>query len=571
MPDGEQPEESVLRFMERLGTQMDHYYSQFSHLDSIKLNLMLELTQDPSLHSTVKFEDGQAVLDDKELLPLENIPIYSKNETVQQLLAEKNRMVEELSAIVAEYNQNREDTGLYHEIKQTIARLEHITNRLHQLEKAVLDLYAQSAEKQKHGKQSNRREVKALELVNAGDYDGAKGILRDKKWEEELRQTETPSDNKEELVREYISGQRVLISILNATGFDAETVQEITDLYEELISLAEEHQIEMDVLCDYAGFLGMQRRYADGIAVADRLRRYYEDHTEISQDDNARLLNTLGVLYASAKDYAQSESAYRDALEILHRLAETDPAVYKPNWATTCNNLAGLLFLTSRRNEAKELYHDVLKTYRQLAGDNPAAYEPKLANICSSLACLLGSMCDTDNAEKLHREALEIQRRLAKDNPAVYEPELARFCNSCAVFLDDINRATEAEELLCEALEIRRRLAKSNPAAFEPDLAATYQNYAGVLMRIKKNGDAKFMLREALKIYRRLAENDPAAYEPQLAFSYNLLGVFMSRFKQNQKEAKEYLSKALTLYEKYPHLQAEAQKVRDFLNQTVKH
>ena len=61
LPDGQSPEKSVQKFMERLDKEIGHYYSRFCHLDSIKPNMLLELTQDSVFHSTVKFQDGKAL------------------------------------------------------------------------------------------------------------------------------------------------------------------------------------------------------------------------------------------------------------------------------------------------------------------------------------------------------------------------------------------------------------------------------------------------------------------------------------------------------------------------------
>lgn len=87
LPEDEEIEQGIKDFMQRLNKELGHYYSTFTHLDTIKLNLLLELTRD--LCSKVKLENGQALLDGQPMLSLEYIPLYSKNEAVQQMLREK--------------------------------------------------------------------------------------------------------------------------------------------------------------------------------------------------------------------------------------------------------------------------------------------------------------------------------------------------------------------------------------------------------------------------------------------------------------------------------------------------
>lgn len=189
LPQGESPEVSVTNFMQRLDQEIGHYYSTFSHLDSIKLHLLLELTRDKTLHSQVKFEDGQAIVDGNSLLVLGNIPVYSKNEMVQRLMAEKTKLDEEFSVLTVEFAATR-SRELLSRLSELGARRKEVTEQLHQLEMSVLNIYNDTAEKRSLGQALNWREKKALELLDQGDYEGAMTILRDKQWDEELRNTE---------------------------------------------------------------------------------------------------------------------------------------------------------------------------------------------------------------------------------------------------------------------------------------------------------------------------------------------------------------------------------------------
>ena len=96
---------------------------------------------------------------------------------------------------------------------------------------------------------------------------------------------------------------------------------------------------------------------------------------------------------------------------------------------------------------------------------------------------------------------------------------MAKSLNNLAILLDDTNRKEEAERRYREALEIRRRLAKANPNAFEPDLAQSCYNLG--LLEWKRD---------------------------------------------NLEVARRYFGEALSLYEKFPHLESNAQNCRDILD-----
>lgn len=78
LPEGECVDKSVLNFMERLENQLGQDCIHFAHLDIIKLNLLLELTQNEQFGCDVKFQDGQVYLDGQPVLSLAKVPLYKE-------------------------------------------------------------------------------------------------------------------------------------------------------------------------------------------------------------------------------------------------------------------------------------------------------------------------------------------------------------------------------------------------------------------------------------------------------------------------------------------------------------
>ncbi len=58
-----------------------------------------------------------------------------------------------------------------------------------------------------------------------------------------------------------------------------------------------------------------------------------------------------------------------------------------------CNNLANFLSDSTQRarREAEKLYREALKLYRNLSATNPSVYEPDVAMTCNNLAILLAA------------------------------------------------------------------------------------------------------------------------------------------------------------------------------------
>ena len=548
LPEGESASKNILSFMKRLDREIGHYYSTFGDIDTIKLNLLLELTRDPEVGDNVRIEDGKAILDNKEVLSVENIPVYSKNDTVQRLLKKKTELDTELGRLALEYAANPAGDAMQKILVNSNERNK-IAEQLHALEMDILNLYRQASEKRQLGQKLNWRERDALKLIDEGNYAAAKTLLEDPTWKQEVFRAEEIIDTAAESIREYISGQMTLISTYKADGNSAEIAEKIIAIYQDISALAEKHRMELGVLYDYASFLYEQRQYGKARETAERLQHWCGLEENISECQFASLQNLLGGIFNAERNYHAAETLYREGLETYRKLAEADPGAYLPDVAMTSNNLANLLNDTGRMQEAEGLYREGQEIYRKLAEANPGAYLPYVAGTCNNLAALLNDTGRMQEAEGLYREGLEIYRKLAEANPGAYLPDVANTSNNLANLLKNTGRMQEAEGLYREGLEIYRKLAEANPDAYLPKVAYTCNNLAVLLDVTGRMQEAEGLYREGLEIYRKLAEANPDVYLPYVAkICYNLANLLKNTGRM--QEAEGLYGETLEIYRK---------------------
>ena len=501
LPEGESASKNIRDFMNRLDQKIGHYYSTFGNVDTIKLNMLLELTRDQTVGGTVKVEDGMASLDGNKMFSVADIPLYSKNETVQKLLAQKAQLEDEMSKLALEYA-NSPDGDAMQRLLANSEQRNKIAEQLHTLEMDVLQLFRQSTEKRQLGQSLNWRERDALQMIDMGNYEAARTLLEDQTWKKEIRQAEEIIEIKKDAILEYISGQKTLIDTYEAEGNTAENARKIVAVYEDITALATKHHIEPDVLYEYAFFLHDQRQYQKSLELAQRLEHWYALEPDTSAVQRAALSNLMGLDYSAQNDFAAAENQYRKALEIRRKLAQMNPDDYLPDLAIGCNNLATLLYNTGSFKEAEELSRETLKIYRDLVEKNPDAYLPDLATSCNNLATLLYNTDSFREAEELHREALKIRRNLAEKNPDAYLPVLAKNCNNLAYLLSDIGSFKEAEELYRETLKIYRDLVEKNPDAYLPKLQLVCDNLTALLEKTGRREEADNLRREVAEFFK---------------------------------------------------------------------
>ncbi len=267
----------------------------------------------------------------------------------------------------------------------------------------------------------------------------------------------------------------------------------------------------------------------------------------VEEEYKAPILVVLGMLYADLGRFEEAEHAYTEALEIYKELADKNTDAYKPEVATTQNNLGLLYADLGRFEEAETAYTEALEIRKELADQNPDEYNPAVASTQNNLGILYRKLGRFEEAETAYTEALEIRKKLAEKNPDAYNPAVASTQNNLGVLFDDLGRFEEAETAYTEALEIYRVLADKNPDAYNPAVADT-QNNLGILYRkLGRFEEAEHTYTEALEIRKKLADKNPDAYTPDVAMTQNNLGTLYADLGKFE-EAEHAYTKALEIY-----------------------
>lgn len=389
------------------------------------------------------------------------------------------------------------------------------------------------------------REVEAIEdIIESGDYEKAEEILRSREWAEEIVTLEQSMREKKEILKQFISSQRTLISNLKTKGTGDEIKAQIIEIYERITDLSKEWNIEYIAMYEFAEFLLDWREYKKGIKVGEELKCLYEQPDCVSAEERARLLKLLGTLCYNDGDYKNGEKYYKEAFDLIQK-GSCDNLELR---AGICNDLIELFWKTKKYEQAEKGIDKNIASLSRVVESNPEVYQPLLANAYNYRAFIANRRNRLDEAIEYHLKVLRIRNRLAgKSSPYNYQPlmKLTNTYNNLGFVYKKKGDYQKAEKYYTEAIRIRYKQAKRNPSVFLRSLALVYTNYATMLNARGDNEKAQEICKEAYRIRRAIADEKPS-YNMALSNTAHEYGIILSDAGEHMYlQAQKYFEEAI--------------------------
>ena len=539
--EGYDPKQSVLEFMDDLGEQLGHYFKKYTHIDTVKLTLLLQMKL-MKLDVPIELEESVITVAGKQVLTLENIPMWAENIDFQSLKKQYQACERAyLDAKAATTDPITDPVFLraseqWHEAKKA----------LRELEQKLFAIALKIEEKNNDGTLTER-ERKAYELMEQGDAEGAGKIMDLREILDDAKDTETWKQQAHEKVDQQANKkleqnvQELLlrIEILKTQVQNPSRFEEIQETFEAAVDLEENNHLTKNAMREYVSYLHDQNDYTRAIPLAERYMEYMESDGDKS--DIADAANMLGLLYHDTNRLELAEREHLRAQEIYGQLAAKNPSAYQPDLANTCNNLGNLYVDMNRMNKAEQEYLRAKDVFEQLATEHSSAYQPDLAGICNNLGVLYKKTNRMDLAEQESLRAKQIYERLVAENPLAYQPYLASTCNNLGGLYEFTDRMKLAEQEMLQAKKIFERLAVENPSAYWPDLAINCGKLGILYYKNNRMDLAEQEFLRAKEIREQIAAEQPLAYQPDLANTCNNLGTLYVKTNHMDKAEREYL------------------------------
>jgi len=550
-------DKSVQNFMDKLSNEIGHYWSIYDHIDTIKLKILMCLKLSKLDMVEMCFRDGKLVIDERDVMSLENVKMFSENDSMKILMKKKMEVEKEYIAAKSLYLQNNKDDEIRKKYIKMYTEKENILKSIEETEK---QLFNQSLSMIKTARgELTERQVKAYRLFEEGKAEIANKILDSEEMEKDF---ETKMQKREQedkrLASIYIGELKTKIEILETMTEYAGRFKEIEDSYEKITKTALKYNVEYDAICDYVWFLYEQGKDKKALEIGKAVEEIYNKNESISKYEKSDLLNVLGVITDDILGMQdESEEYYIKAMEIMEELVKGNAERYNLNLATSYCNL-GIFYTKQGKKveEAKKYHLKAIKIREELVKENAERYNPYLANSYNNTGNFYSNQGEAKKAEEYYIKAMKIYKELAKENAERYNPDLALSYNNLGIFYYDLREVKKEEEYYLKAMEIREELVKENAERYNPDLADSYDGIGIFYSNQGETKKAKEYLLKAMEIREELVKKNAERYNHALALSYNNVGIFYYN-QREVKEAEEYFLKAIDIIEEIVKKNAE--------------
>lgn len=540
----------VQAFMQLLDCELGHYYSVYSHIDTIKLRILIQLKLNICELMQLAVEHDQLMMDGKSMLPLAHVAAFVNNDQLRQWKTELEQTETDYFRMKPLYLADPDDPKLCHEYSELAAKREHLLQMIADTETALFEQSLRMYQDAARGELTPRQR-EAYRLFEQGDAEGANKILDAEEIKRDFRaRMRQRREEDKRLARIYIRELMTKIEILKSmTGYQ-ERFTDITDAFEEILAAAVEYEVSYTVLLEYARFLDDQNREAEALALGRRMEQLYElADAEVTDADRAALFNFIGAVSCLRNMNPETTVAYYSrAIAIREKLSEDDPEQFLPELAKSYGNAGGFYAEQGHPTEAEAYHLKELAIWEKLCETEPEAFLSELSQCYNSFGVFYAHQHVPEKAEAYYHKAIAILEQLCEENPERYHSDLALSYNNAGNFYAAQDDPAEAEAYFEKATAIRKALCEENPERHLPALASSYLSSGKYFAERNDPEQAMQYFDKAVAILEQLCDRNPAQFLRDLATCYNNIGNIYSMLG-DVAETMAYYNRAIAIRE----------------------
>lgn len=591
-------DDGILRLKKYIDCEMNHYYSEFSNVDSVKLSILIQLSDKYIQGFRISVEDG--VISDgnqQGLLDVSDLSMFSENDTLVRLKREQETLTQQYDEAAAEFAGDYRRRDLIEKLSNLDDAIRVLTGKIHKEENAALTMLIEMHRSISKG-ETKQLVKKAYRYLEAGRVKEASKILNketvDTIYGECLN---SQIAHVQEEIADAVQMYRHTIHIQKMLEESEESINTIISCYEEIMKYLDFlNDADIDIVLDYAEYLDDLGREA-----AEKIFKKAEylagsPEREIAKTTWARLYALTGTYYLKQYNSSMAEKYLKFYLDTMEELYHSDNVTYVLEYAAASlkycristkekslymeRGLSALLKISDEKAESAE-YNLALAKYYYERGNFYQKYDSKkelesytkakvilekkdisdqlLADVYNNLAEAIKAN-DADRVSeavvsRYYDLAIRILEKGYSTAPDKYAEALGDLYSNKAVFYTYYGENYyQTAQTLKECEKVYLYLYKKNPVRGGLGLAECYIQMANTYESLGNSKRAITYSEKGISLLEELAEINRERYAIKLAWAYNETGQMYLLLNEKKKvsgftTAIEYWCKCLDTLE----------------------
>lgn len=569
-------EKSVTDFMSELDKNLKHFYQTFSHIDTVKLRVLLNLKMQEMDFVSVKFEDGKCIVDGKEALDLSNVAEFANNGILKDLKLELEKIEKEYCKMKPIYATGKAEEPFCKKYAEIAARKQNLIEQIEELQKKIFNISLRMCDDEVHGKVTLRQK-EAYRLFELGDLESCLIVLDSDEIDDEFFRAEKQLEKmaKENAIK-YINEHKTAIDILKTMSNYSKRFNEIEQRYNKIINVAYKYKVKMLTIFEYFEFLCDNNEFKKVLMLCNMYFEFASDKTLINDFYKSKIYYYKGYISRKEDDYDKAYEYFINALDlfgdsnILNIKDSFFSAKIQELFFEIMNEIVIILITFGNYKDAKKY---LLGNIDFLS--NESSLNPQL-NLTSHghLALVYHYLGNYEMANNMYQKAIlmatnEIDKSYKAKLPE-YKCLLSNLYGNYASFLINLNNLNESLKFAQKAVILLDEIRIDNPKRFEADFAELVKNQ--LTNYLLNNIAPEFLenyLYKAEEILEKLSCNSPKVYEPDLAVIIYTKALYYQKTIVKKKKMKfitnktinEYFENAYKIAKKYKDINPECNAI----------
>lgn len=479
---GESVTDTVIEFQKYLDEEIGHFFNKYKDIDTIKLNIILELMRENKDMIQLEIDNGRVLMNSIDIkIDMNKHSFYANCEELQRIRKEIDIIEESLPLKNKKFGDfTREE---YENVLSKMNRKMELEKQMYKVENSLLAAASKIVEITSEGKALTKRTKKAIVLFEQGKSEDALNILNDIERKKDILHLNDLSAILEEEYRAYLNEIEVKINILCAKNVKRDIEDYIITLYKEGLEQIVKYNIDTSFVIEYLQFLYSQGRTTLFLETLDELIVWEK---VLNKKYDAKYLATKAEGLKASGHY---DKAIRTIQETLDEIAVDENTEIMHTKVVLMHILACTYFDMQKYSEAIKIIEDIILNVDNKSFESPRGIHSMLGGLYTYRGELKKAKIQFELAEK---EQMELSER-------------AVLYNNFGYMYEQLGEFADAKDYYQKSIDIKERKVMENPGKWGKDLLITYLNLSNAYIM---NGELEHginVINSALNIGEELA------------------------------------------------------------------